>query len=380
MKHWKTTELGEVLLYEQPTKYIVESEDYSEDYKIPVLTAGKSFILGFTDEKVGICTDVPVLIFDDFTTAIQYVDFPFKVKSSAMKILRADSKKADIKYLYYRMQKVKLHTNEHKRYWISKYSKIRIPLPPLEEQKKIAAILDAADAYRQKTKALIEKYDQLAQSIFLEMFGDIGNDVKHPIGSLADLIDIVRDGPHVSPKYSDSGVPILSTRNIRPFRLILEEVKYVSEEMYNDLTKRFKPQKGDVLLTKGGTTGFAKHVDWDWDFCIWVHLAALRVNCNRANPRFIEAALNSHYGYKQSQKYTRGIANKDLGLKRIIKIKIPIPSLLLQNQFAKRIELIETQKQNVQVAAIKTELLFNSLLQKAFKGELTSTPCPTSSS
>ena len=91
--------LGDVLLYEQPTKYIVESTDYSNEYKIPVLTAGQSFILGYTNETENIYTDVPVIIFDDFTTSVQYVDFPFKVKSSAMKILTANN--ANLKYLYY---------------------------------------------------------------------------------------------------------------------------------------------------------------------------------------------------------------------------------------------------------------------------------------
>ena len=98
---WKEVELGEILDYEQPTDYIVSSEDYNDEYKTPVLTAGKSFILGYTDETNGIYTKSPVIIFDDFTTGSHYVTFPFKVKSSAMKLLTPKTKDVNLKYIFW---------------------------------------------------------------------------------------------------------------------------------------------------------------------------------------------------------------------------------------------------------------------------------------
>lgn len=150
---WEYKRLDEVLDYEQPQKYIVESTEYSDDYTTPVLTAGKSFIIGYTNERSGICTDVPVIIFDDFTTDSKFVDFPFKVKSSAMKILHP---KGDInlKYLAYFMFITRLVGTTHKRYWISEYSKIKVPVPPKEEQDKIVS--------------LIGRYYSLLDSIFME--------------------------------------------------------------------------------------------------------------------------------------------------------------------------------------------------------------------
>src|SRR3989338_2021853 len=141
---YPTKKLGEVLDYEQPGKYIVNSKNYSNDYKTPVLTAGKTFVLGNTDEKENIfpAEKLPVIIFDDFTTAIKFVDFPFKVKSSAMKILHAKKGVAYIKYLFYLMQTIELNHVTHKRYWISEYSQLEIPLPPIAEQKKIVAKLE----------------------------------------------------------------------------------------------------------------------------------------------------------------------------------------------------------------------------------------------
>ena len=118
---WMLCCLEDVLDYEQPQAYIVESTDYSDDYKTPVLTPGKSFVLGYTNETSGICNSLPVIIFDDFTTESKYVGFPFKVKSSAMKILHARGE-INLEYVAIFMSITRLVGDTHKRYWISEYS------------------------------------------------------------------------------------------------------------------------------------------------------------------------------------------------------------------------------------------------------------------
>lgn len=139
-------ELFDVLDYEQPTKYIVSSTAYDSSYDTPVLTAGQGFILGYTDETHGIyeaSSDNPVVIFDDFTTSSHWVDFPFKVKSSAMKMLRLKNDKLySFRYCFYCMQNINYEPQTHARQWISKYSKIKIPMPSLEVQEYIVSILD----------------------------------------------------------------------------------------------------------------------------------------------------------------------------------------------------------------------------------------------
>ena len=144
-KGWAVCRLEDIVDYEQPTQYIVQSTNYSDDYKTPVLTAGKSFILGYTNETTGIYDQLPTIIFDDFTTDSRFVDFPFKVKSSAMKILQVN-REVNIRYVAYFMSITQLVGDTHKRYWISEYSKIPIPIPPKQEQdrivKKIAEIED----------------------------------------------------------------------------------------------------------------------------------------------------------------------------------------------------------------------------------------------
>lgn len=138
--------LGELVAYEQPSKYLVDSTAYSNKFSTPVLTAGQTFILGYTDEFTGIypaSRESPVVIFDDFTTAFKWVDFPFKAKSSAMKMLTGKrSELASLRYIYYAMQTIAYAPHDHARQWIGTYSKFRIPVPPLEVQREIVRILD----------------------------------------------------------------------------------------------------------------------------------------------------------------------------------------------------------------------------------------------
>ena len=141
----KYMKLDDLLDYEQPTKYIVKSTEYDDSYDTPVLTAGQSFILGYTDEEDGhymASTDNPVIIFDDFTTGSHWVDFEFKVKSSAMKMLTPKRKDVNFRYVYYAMSNIFFEPGTHARHWISIYSQFKVPVPPIEVQNEIVDILD----------------------------------------------------------------------------------------------------------------------------------------------------------------------------------------------------------------------------------------------
>ena len=168
---WEEKSLGECLEYEQPTKYLVDSTDYNDKYETPVLTAGKTFILGYTNETIGIykIEELPVIIFDDFTTATQFVDFPFKAKSSAMKILKA-KKDIDVKFVYEIMQNLKFEVGGHGRHWISIYSNLYINLPSLKEQTKIATFLSAIDEKIDLVKTQIEESQEYKKGLLQQMF------------------------------------------------------------------------------------------------------------------------------------------------------------------------------------------------------------------
>jgi type I restriction enzyme S subunit len=169
-EEWEVVRLGEILKYEQPQKYIVKSEEYDEKSGIPVLTAGKTFILGYVDENEGICNDLPVILFDDFTTDSRYINFPFKVKSSATKILRARDESIDLFYVYNALQLIRLKPgSDHKRFWISEYSKMFIPLPPLSERKRIAEILSQIDQAIEKEEKYREKLERLKKGLMEDL-------------------------------------------------------------------------------------------------------------------------------------------------------------------------------------------------------------------
>lgn len=153
-------ELGELLDYEQPTKYIVNTPKYDNSWEIPVLTAGQTFILGYTDETTGIfqsSKEKPVIIFDDFTTSFHWVDFDFKVKSSAMKLITARKDlKINFRFIYYAMRCIIYNPQDHARQWISVYSKFTIPFPPIEVQNEIVNILDTFTTLEAELEAELE--------------------------------------------------------------------------------------------------------------------------------------------------------------------------------------------------------------------------------
>lgn len=145
---WEERKLGTLLKYEQPTKYIVKSTDYNEGFEIPVLTAGKSFILGYTNEVDGIknaSKDSPIIIFDDFTTSSHYVDFPFKVKSSAMKLLDLTTDSLDFYFIFNILKNIKYVPQSHERHWIAKFSEFKVLVPSYDEQQKIGTFFQQLD-------------------------------------------------------------------------------------------------------------------------------------------------------------------------------------------------------------------------------------------
>ena len=168
-KNWQIKKISDLLDYERPDKYIVKSTAYSDKYKIPVLTANKSFVLGFTDEDFGIYNNIPIIIFDDFTTDSKYVDFPFKVKSSAIKILKAKNKDVNLKFVYEKIKSIKFPVGSHKRYYISEYQNLDVIIPKRDEQNKIAEILSVVDENIEKTDQVIEKTERMKKGLMRDL-------------------------------------------------------------------------------------------------------------------------------------------------------------------------------------------------------------------
>ena len=170
----KIVKLEDCLEYEQPTKYIVDSDQYNDSYKTPVLTAGKSFILGYTNEETNIyCgSKSPTIIFDDFTTESKYVDFDFKVKSSAMKLLHLKNRKESMLYYFYAMQSLGFEPTNHQRHWISIYSQLEIKKPSIEEQNKFEQFVLKTEETKLKLKTNILNLEKLYTKILTDTLGE----------------------------------------------------------------------------------------------------------------------------------------------------------------------------------------------------------------
>jgi len=249
---------------------------------------------------------------------------------------------------------------------------IQIPLPPLPQQQKIANILDAADALRQNDKALIAKYDELTQALFLDMFGD---PVSNPKGweekSLNELCTKITDGTHDTPLRLTEGIKFITGKHIRPFVIDYDNSDYVTEEVHNEIYRRCNPEYGDILYTNIGVnfaTAAMNTVDYEFSM---KNVALLKYKRELLNGRFLESILNNGF-FKDRLKRAFGIggAQQFLSLSNIKSIMVLNPPLDLQNQFAERVAVIEEQKAIAQKSLEHSESLFNSLLQKAFKGEL----------
>ncbi|MEO5811769.1 MAG: hypothetical protein ABIQ63_06600 [Rhodanobacter sp.] len=246
-----------------------------------------------------------------------------------------------------------------------------IPLPPLAEQRRIGEVLGLADALRTKRRAALAQLDNLTQSIFLDMFGDtVANPKGWPAIQLGDVVFSASDGPHVSPDYVQSGIPFLSTRHVRPGGMSWEDLKFISPEVAQIHWRKCKPERGDLLYTKGGTTGIAKVVDWDKPVAIWVHIALLKTDKTKVEPLWLEAMLNNPFCYQQSQRLTRGIANRDLGLTRMVTIRMYLPPISLQHKFVRRVASVEALKATQRTSLGELDTLFASLQHRAFRGEL----------
>jgi len=379
--NWQAIKLGEVLEYEQPSLYIVSSKNYKDDYETPVLTAGKSFILGKTKEKNGIFPKdrLPVIIFDDFTTATKFVDFPFKVKSSAMKILHPVKNISDAKFLFHLIQNISFdHTGIHKRYWISEYSKIEILLPPLPEQHRIVKILDEVFEKTAKAKKNAEKNLQNAKEVFesylQNVFENPGKDWEEK--SLEELGKITSSKRIFKKEYVKNGVPFYRIKEIKELahnkNITLE--LYISPKRYKEIKDSFGvPLVGDILMTAVGTIGEIYVVKNEEEFYFKDGNILWFKNFNSVDPYFLKFVLMSFV--EQINKLSKGSAYNALTIEKIEKHRIFLPiSIAEQKSIVAKLDALsaETKKLETIYQQKLTDLeeLKKSVLKRAFNGDL----------
>lgn len=248
----------------------------------------------------------------------------------------------------------------------TQFSNMIIPLPPLEEQKHIADILDKASNLIDLRKQQLEKMDLLIKSKFIEMFGDpVTNPKGWDVKTLADICSLITDGTHQTPQYVEEGYIFLSSKNVTTGKIDWSNIKHISENLHKELYKRLKPRKGDILLAKNGTTGIAAIVDKDVIFDIYVSLALLRPKQNVVS-LYLLHGINNFATKRQFDDSLKGIGVPNLHLNAIREVKLILPPAELQNQFAEFVEQVEKQKTVMQQSLEKMETNYKSLMQEYF--------------
>lgn len=404
----------------------IKQRDYLPSGKLPVVDQGQSDIGGYTDdEEMCFSGALPVVIFGDHTRAVKLVNHPFAVGADGIKIF---SPAADVlpKYLYYWMKSAPIENRGYGRHY-QYLRKLNVPVPSMAKQQAIVdeiekqfSRLDEAVANLQRVKANLKRYkaavlkaavegclveteasiaqregrsyetgEQLLQRILEERrekwvgrgkykepeLPRIDHTFELPQGwawaTLGHLSLSVKDGPHYSPKYVDYGIPFISGGNVRPEGIDFSSTKYISKELHQELSKRCKPEIGDLLYTKGGTTGIARINTDPREFNVWVHVAVLKL-AEPLQSFYVQHALNSQHCYRQAQEYTHGVGNQDLGLTRMVWITVPLPPLAEQARIVAEVDrhlsIIREVEVEVDVNLQRSQALRQATLTNAFSG------------
>jgi len=353
----------------------VAQSDYLPEGLIPVIDQGKSDIAGYVNDSRFACNAVlPAIVFGDHTRVFKYVDFCFAMGADGTKVL-VPKVESDTKYLYYALQGLQLPSAGYSRHF--KFLKeTKIPLPPLAEQKRIAGILDAADALRAKRRAALAQLDALAQSLFLDLFGDpVTNPRGWPMRTIGSLALKFSDGPFgsnlKSSHYTSTGVRVVRLQNIGIGDFVDNDAAYISEEHFAKLRKH-ECLPGDVLI---GTMG-----DPNLRACIqpaWLELALNKADCVQFRPNsslvtgeFVCALLNNPGTESLAQSLMMGQTRVRISMGRLRGLVVPLPPLPLQQSFAAAVESIEKQKARHREQLAGLDALFASLQHRAFRGEL----------
>jgi type I restriction enzyme S subunit len=326
------------------------------------------------------CSGIVVSNFHNKIAFAKSENLPLSLNTSTMRFKVLKNNLIDLNYFRYYLQ-TKYFTDQLQKlitgsaqlnFGPSHIKKIDVLLPPLPEQKKIAAILDAADKNRQLNKALIAKYDELTQSLFLDMFGDVKiNPNNFPKAFLSDVCNKITDGEHGTVERKSNGKLYLMARNIRENYIDLSDVSFISDEDHQRIYKRCKAEKGDILLVcVGATIGRLCITPEMEEFSLARSVALLKPKKEIVESSFLYSVLNSKHIQDVIKRSGNSSAQAGLYTGKIKVMEIYLPPLSLQNQFAERVLTIEAQKAQAQASLSKAEELFNSLLQKAFKGEL----------
>jgi len=363
---WEEVRLGEVLDYEQPTKYLVSSRDYVEGGRVPVLTAGKSFLLGHTDDLDGIYSDLPTIIFDDFTTATQWVDFDFKVKSSACKMLKAKRGTCDLRYVYERLRALNYRISDHKRHWISVFHTMEMRMPPLKEQEEIAEALSDADAAIESLECLIAKKRDVKQAAMQQLLtgrtrlpGFTGDWEEVEFSQLC-----TPRKARIDPRVSGGGDVCVELENIASGSGHLLGVTYTS----NTSSLKTMFQSGDVLFGKLRAY-LKKYLLADFAGVCSTEIWALEANKIHAIPEFLAQVVRMEdFIESASLSYGTHMPRSDWSI--VSRLLVSVPSLREQEKIGEALRAMDDELEALTEQVSKLRMVKEGMMQDLLTGKV----------
>jgi putative phosphoribosylformylglycinamidine synthase (fragment) len=374
-------ELGELLPFEQPTAYIVKSTDYSDAYATPVLTAGKSFILGKTNETDGIFDQLPVIIFDDFTTATQFVNFRFKVKSSAMKILHINTDLVIPKYIFYRLQIIQFDHSTHKRYWIQSYSKIKVSIPSLDEQSRIVSRID--ELFSELDKAvdtLNTTKEQLAvyrQAVLKDAFSNIPREMYKPLKLVME--EMPQNGLYKSKSFYGEGNPILRIDGFYDGEVV-PNYEYKRVRLEAEEIKKYALHIGDIVVNRVNSMSYlgkcALIRNLEEPTIFESNVMRFRLDKQQIDLEYAMYYLSTSFGRHELIKNAKQAVNQaSINQTDVGNALIPIPKdLEAQRNIAQKISahiaVCNNIEQGIDTAFAQADAMRQSILKQSFEEKI----------
>ena len=366
-------ELGTVLDYEQPTKYIVESTRYDDSFLTPVLTAGQTFILGYTSETHGICVaskENPIIIFDDFTTSFHWVDFEFKVKSSAMKMLRTKKdSEAIFRFIFYAMKCIKYNPQDHARQWISVFSEFKIPVPPLPIQQEIVNILDKFTQLEAELEAELEARKKQYEFYRNELLNFDGKEVEWR--TLGEVGFFVRGNGLQKKDFTEIGVGCIHYGQIYTYygTFTHKTKSFVSPDLAKKLKKA---NKGDLIIatTSENVEDVCKTVVWlgDEEICISGETYIFKHN---QNPKYLAYYLKTPMFFDFKKQNVTGTKVIRLHGDKLEQFTIPIPPHTEQERIAGILDKFDALVNDISVG-LPAEIQARRKQYEYYRGKLLS--------
>lgn len=294
-------------------------------------------------------------------------------------VLRADQQRVDPRFLFRWFASTRIQTivrsfgqktTSISNLNLERCRNLPLPLPPLAEQIRIAAVLDRADALRAKRRAALAQLDALTQSIFLDMFGDlVSNEKGFPVSRMGSVCD-VRDGTHDSPKYvSGGGYPLVTSKNLRSGVVDLTDANFISEADYIQVNKRSKVDRGDILMPMIGTIGSPVLVDREPCYAV-KNVALIKFTKTSPSAVYVRHLLSGNYFDHITSKTSRGGTQKFVSLGDLRSLPLPLPPITLQHSFDHHVAAVGQLKALILASLGQFDALFASLQHRAFLGEL----------